>query len=77
MPKDTPALKESALLGICSIRIRHEQLNMHVQCIILYDLTYQSKFQFPLQDILHTHKIQNNNKAIPQTLQLQPETPIC
>jgi len=77
MPKDTIALKESALLGICNIWICHEQLNIHVYCTILYDLTHHSQFQFPLQDILHSHKIQNDHKAIPQTLQLQPETPIC
>jgi len=70
-------LKESAILGICSIWMCHEQFNRHVHCIILYHLTYQSKFQFPFQNILHTHKIQNDHKAIPQTLQLQPETPIC
>jgi len=77
MPKDTTALKESALLVICNIWTCHVQLNIHVHCIILYDLIYQSKFQFPLQDILHTHKIQNDHKATPQTLKLQPETPIC
>jgi hypothetical protein len=77
MPKDTTALKKTALLGICNIWICQEQWNTHVHCIILYDLTYQSKFQFPLQDILHTHKIQTDHKTIPQTLQLQPETPIC
>jgi hypothetical protein len=62
---------------ICNIWICHEQLNIHVHCVILCDLTYQGKFQFPLQDILHNHKIQNDNIAITQTLQLQPERPIC
>jgi hypothetical protein len=40
MPKDTIALKENALLGICNIPVCHEQLNIHVYYIILYELTY-------------------------------------
>ena len=71
MPKDTTALKEIALL------LTIKWLNIHAQCIILYNLTYHSKFQLPIQDILYTHKIQNDQKAVPQILQLQPETPSC